>query len=47
MFEKRVLRIVFEPKRDEVIGWKKLQNEALHNLYSPPCIIRLMKPRRM
>jgi hypothetical protein len=36
------------PKRDEVTrGWRKLQNEELHNLYSSPSIIRMIKSRRM
>jgi hypothetical protein len=36
------------PKRDEVTGgWRKLHNEELHNLYSPPSIIRMIKSRRM
>jgi hypothetical protein len=40
-FENRVLRKIFEPKRDEVTGgWRKLHNEELHNLYSSPSIIR-------
>jgi hypothetical protein len=43
-----VLRRVFEPRRDEVRGgWKKLHNEELHNLYSSPSIIWVMKSRRM
>jgi hypothetical protein len=43
-----VLRRIFGPKRDEVIGaWRKLHNEELHNLYISPSIIRTMKPRRM
>jgi hypothetical protein len=47
VFENRVLRTVFGPKRDEVTGdWRKLLNEELHNLYSSPTIIR-MKSRRM
>jgi hypothetical protein len=42
-----VLRRIFEPKRDEVIGTgKKLHNE-LHNLYTSPSIIRIIKSRRM
>jgi hypothetical protein len=48
MFENRVLRGIFRPKRDEVTGdWRKLHNEELHNLYSSPNIIRMIKPRRM
>jgi hypothetical protein len=47
VFENRVLRRIFGPKRDEVTGdWRKLYNEELHNLYSPPNIIRMMKSRR-
>jgi hypothetical protein len=45
MFESRVLRI-FGPKRDGVTGgWRKLHNEELHNLYSSPSIIRIIKSR--
>jgi hypothetical protein len=41
VFENRVLRRIFGPKRDEVTGeWKKLHNEELHNLFSSPDIIR-------
>jgi hypothetical protein len=44
----RVLRRIFGLKRDEVIGgWRKLHNEKLHNLYSLPSIIRMIKSRRM
>jgi hypothetical protein len=40
LFENRVLRRIFGPKRDEVTGeWRKLHNEELHNLYSFPDII--------
>jgi hypothetical protein len=47
VFENRVLRI-FGPKRDEVTGgWRKLHNEEVHNLYSSPSIIRMIKSRRM
>jgi hypothetical protein len=45
-FESRVLRRIFGPKRDGVTG-RKLHNEELHNLYSSPSIIRLIKSRRM
>jgi hypothetical protein len=48
VFEKRVLRGIFGPKRDEVTGeWRKLHNEELHDLYSSPSIIRIIKSRRM
>jgi hypothetical protein len=48
VFENRVLRRIFGPKRDEVTGeWRKLHNEELHNLYSYPDIIRQVKSRRM
>jgi hypothetical protein len=48
VFENRVLRRIFGPKGDEVTGqWRKLHNGELHNLYSPPNIIRKIKSRRM
>jgi hypothetical protein len=48
VFENRVLRRIFGPKRDGVTGgWRKLQNEELHNLYSSPSIIRIITSRRM
>jgi hypothetical protein len=48
VFENRVLRRTFGPRRDDVTGdWRKLHNEELHNLYSSPNIIRMMKSRRM
>jgi hypothetical protein len=48
VFENRVLRRIFGPKRDEVTGeWRKLHNEELHILYSSPNIIRQIKSRRM
>jgi hypothetical protein len=48
VFENRVLRGVFGPKRDEVTGeWRKLRNEELNNLYSLPSIVRVVKSRRM
>jgi hypothetical protein len=47
VFENRVLRSIFGPKRDEVTGdWRKLHNGELHNLYSSPDIIRQIKSRR-
>jgi hypothetical protein len=48
VFENRVQRRIFGPKRDERTGeWRKLHNEELHNLYSTPDIIRKVKSRRM
>jgi hypothetical protein len=48
VFENRVLRRIFGPKRDEETGgWRKLHNEEFHNLCSSPSIIRIIKPRRM
>jgi hypothetical protein len=48
VFENRVLRKIFGPKRDEVTGeWRKLHNEKLRDLYSSPSIIRIIKSRRM
>jgi PAS domain-containing protein len=48
VFENRVLRRIFGPKRDEVTGeWRKLHSEELHILYSSPNIIRQIKSRTM
>jgi hypothetical protein len=48
VFENRVLRRIFGPKRDDVTGeWRKMHNDELHNLYSSPDIIRQVKSRRM
>jgi len=48
VFENRVLRRVFGPKRDELTGeWRKLHNEELRDLYSLPNIVRVVKSRRM
>jgi hypothetical protein len=48
VFEKRLLRRLFGPKRDEVTGdWRKLRNEQLHNFYSSPSKIRMVRSRRM
>jgi hypothetical protein len=48
VFENRVLRRLFGPKRDEVTGgWRKLHNEELQNLYSSPSTIRMIKSRMM
>jgi hypothetical protein len=48
VFENRVLRRIFGPKRDEIIGGRiKLYNEELHNLYTSSNIIRMIKSKRM
>jgi hypothetical protein len=48
MFENRILRRIFGPKRDEVTGGcRKLRNEELHKLYSSENIIRMIKSRRI
>jgi hypothetical protein len=48
VFENRVLRRIFGPKRDEVTGeWRKLHSEELRIVYSSPNIIRQIKSRRM
>jgi hypothetical protein len=48
VFENRVLRRVFGSKRDEVTGeWRKLHKEELHDLYSSPSTIRIIKSRKM
>jgi hypothetical protein len=48
VFENRVLRTIFGPKRNGVTGgWRKLHNEELHELYPSPSIIRIIKSRRM
>jgi hypothetical protein len=47
VFENKVLRRIFGLRRDEVTEeWRKLHNEELHDLYSSPSIIRIMKLRR-
>jgi hypothetical protein len=44
----RVLRGIFVPKRGEITGeWRKFHNEELHDLYSSPNIVRVIKSRRM
>jgi hypothetical protein len=47
VFENRVLGKIFGPKREEDRLWRKLQNDKLHNLYSSPNIVRVIKSRRM
>jgi hypothetical protein len=48
IFENKVLRRIFGPKKDEIIeGWRELHNKELHNLCSSPNIIRIIRSRRM
>ena len=48
VFENRVMRRIFGPKRDEVTGeWRKLHNEEFNDLYSSPNIFRVIKSKRM
>ena len=48
VFENRVLRRIFGPKRDEVTGdWRKLHNEELNDLYCSSNIFRVIKSKRM
>jgi hypothetical protein len=47
VFENRVLRRIFEPKREEDRSWRKLYNDELHSLYSSPNIVTVIKSRRM
>jgi hypothetical protein len=47
VFENRVLPSIFGPKREEGGSWRKLHNDELHDLYSSPNIVRVIKSRRM
>jgi hypothetical protein len=48
VFESRVLKSMFGPRRDEVTGeWRRLHNKQLYDLYSSPNIIRVIKSRRL
>jgi hypothetical protein len=47
VFENRVLRKIFGPKREEDVSWRKLHNEELHGLYSSANFVRVIKSRKM
>jgi hypothetical protein len=47
VFENRVLRRIFGPKRKDDGSWRKLHNDEIHGLYSSPNIVRVIKSRRM
>jgi len=48
VYENRVLRRIFDPKREEVTGeWRNLHNEELNDQYSSPNIVRVVKSRRI
>jgi hypothetical protein len=47
VFEKRVLRMIFGPKREDDGSRRKVRNDELHNLYSSPNVVRVIKSRRM
>ena len=47
VFENRILRRIFGPKRDENGEWRRLHNEKLHSLYCSPNIVRVIKSRRL
>ena len=48
VFENKILRKIFEPKRDDQTGeWRRLHNGELHDLYGKPDIIRIVKSRRL
>jgi hypothetical protein len=47
VFENRVLRRIFGPKREEDGSWRKLHNDEIHSLYSSPNVIRMINSRRV
>ena len=47
LFENRIPKRIFGPKRDENEEWRRLHNEELHDLYPSPNIVRVIKYRRL
>ena len=47
VFENRILRQIFGPKRDENGEWRRLHNEELHSLFRSPNIVRVIKSRKL
>ena len=47
VFENRIMRRIFGPKRDENGEWRRLHNEELHSLYRSPNRVRVIKSRRL
>ena len=47
VFENRILRQIYGPKRDENVKWRRLHNEELHSFYRSPNIFRVIKSRRL
>jgi hypothetical protein len=47
VFENRVFKRNFGPKKEEDRSWRKLHNDELHSLYSSPNIVRVIKSKRM
>ena len=47
VFENRILRRVFVPKKDENVEWRRLHNEELRSLFRSPNIVRVIKSRRL
>ena len=47
VFENKILRRIFGPKRDASMEWRRLHSEELHSLYSSPNIVRVIKARRL
>ena len=47
VFENRILRRIFGPKRHANGGWRRLHNEKVHSVYHSPCIVKVIESRRL